>query len=169
MECLVRKPNWSSTRGEHRNALRWVFAMIGLEKSAPLKPHQPVLYIECCPINFTYKKLASDLHRSLADALNAIKSDMVLQLRINEVRSPRYGSFEVFISPKPTGNERSRHMLWTGISRVPAAAKVPHVDDIIANACAILKLRYSRAGASQIHLADTNDREIRRILQRRSL
>lgn len=134
-----------------------------------MKPHHPVLYIECCPVNFTYKKLAHDLHQSLTEALHALNSDLVLQLRINEVRSPRYGSFEVYIAPKPTDNVHLRHMLWTGISRVPASAKVPHVDDIFVSACSILKLRHSHAGASQLNLLHTTDREIRKILQRRRL
>lgn len=138
------------------------------EVQPPLTPHQPVLYIECCPVNIAYRQQAHDLHRSLSDALHAFKADMQLQLRINEGRTPRHGSFEVYIAPKPTGNAQSRHMLWTGISRVPAAAKVPNVDDIIVPACHVLKLRHRARGASHHNLVIHSDRHIQRIIQRRS-
>lgn len=149
-------------------ALRCVGKMIRNKTQLPLTPHQPVLYIECCPVNIAYRQHAHDLHRRLSEALHALKADLQLQLRVNEVRTPRHGSFEVYIAPKPTDNVHSRHMLWTGISRVPAAAKVPHVDDIIVPACHVLKLRHSAMGASQHNLVVHSDRHIQRIMQRRS-
>lgn len=149
-------------------ALRCVAKMNRNKMHLPLAPHQPVLYIECCPVNIAYRQHAHDLHRRLSDALSTLKADLQLQLRVNEVRTPRHGAFEVYIAPKPTDDLRSRHMLWTGISRVPAAAKVPHVDDIIAPACQVLKLRHRATGASQQNMVVHSDRHIQRIMQRRS-
>ncbi|KAL7739765.1 hypothetical protein ACLKA6_015005 [Drosophila palustris] len=131
-----------------------------------LDPKQPVLYIEYCPVNYTYRKRALDLHASLAEALRTMQPQMQLQLRLNENCNPRIGAFEVFIAAHPTEDHHGRHMLWTGIARVPASAKVPHVDDIIAPACLALRLRHSHAGTSQINLVRTSDRDITKILQR---
>ncbi|KAH8409458.1 hypothetical protein KR222_005905 [Zaprionus bogoriensis] len=136
----------------------------------PLDPQQPVLYIECCPLTVIYRKRAQDLHRSLADALRALQPQLQLQLRVNdEANTPRNGAFEVAIAERPTEDVQARHMLWTGLRRVPISAKVPNVDDIIAPACHALKLRHSQAGTSHINLVRTSDGDIKRILQRRSL
>ncbi|XP_034473647.1 selenoprotein BthD [Drosophila innubila] len=136
------------------------------EAPPPLDPKQPVLYIEYCPVNYSYRKRAMDLHASLAEALRTMQPQLQLQLRLNENCSPRVGSFEVSIAVRPTDDHHARHMLWTGISRVPVSAKVPHVDDIIAPACLALRLRHSQAGASQINLVRTSDRAINKILQK---
>lgn len=132
----------------------------------PMDPKQPVLYIEYCILESTYRKRAIDLHASLAEALRTMQPQMQLQLRLNENNSPRVGAFEVSIATRPTDDHSARYELWTGIRRVPVTAKVPHVDDIIAPACLALRLRHSQAGASQINLVRTSDRDINKILQK---
>ncbi|KAH8262767.1 hypothetical protein KR044_000134, partial [Drosophila immigrans] len=106
-----------------------------------LDPRQPVLYIEFCPVSATYRHEAVRLHASLADALRTMQPELQLQLRLNESNAPRIGAFEVHIAARPTNDQQHRYPLWTGITRVPITAKVPHVDDIIAPACLALRLR----------------------------
>ncbi|ALC38677.1 CG15147 [Drosophila busckii] len=132
----------------------------------PLDPAQPVLYIEHCRIINGYRQRAIELHVSLSEALKAMKPQMLLQLRLNDDGNPRPGSFEVAIAEHPTEAPCQRQLLWTGLTRVPTAAKVPQVDDLIAPACAALKLRYSRAGSSQLNLVRTSDPEINKILRK---
>ncbi|XP_064546789.1 selenoprotein BthD [Drosophila montana] len=143
--------------------------MSQLNVPPPLNPHQPVLYIECCRAHADYRRRATELHASLAEALRALQPDMQLQLRLNENNMPRIGSFEVAIAPTPTEDVLERQVLWTGLERVPVSAKVPHVDDIIAPACMALRLRHSQAGSSSINLVRTSDGNIKKILQRRNL
>ncbi|XP_023163178.1 selenoprotein BthD [Drosophila hydei] len=143
--------------------------MLSNKPPPPLNPDQPVLYIECCRAHTDYRRRASELHASLAEALRALQPDLELQLRVNENNAPRLGSFEVAIAATPTEDVESRQVLWTGLQRVPVSAKVPHVDDIIAPACLALRLRHSQAGASHVDLVRYSDGDINKILQRRSL
>lgn len=147
----------------------WGDSMSQKRAPPPLNPLQPVLYIECCRAHTDYRRRATELHASLADALRTLQPDMQLQLRLNENDMPRLGSFEVAIAATPTEDVQERQVLWTGLERVPVSAKVPHVDDIIAPACIALKLRHSQAGSSNINLVRTSDGDITKILQRRNL
>ncbi|EDW04130.1 selenoprotein BthD [Drosophila grimshawi] len=140
--------------------------MLTDEAPPPLDPQQPVLYIECCQSQADYRHRALELHLGLAEALRAMNPEVRLQLRLNENNAAREGAFEVAIAATPTADVDARHMLWTGLRRVPQSAKVPNVDDIIAPACLVLKLRHSQAGSSSINLVRTSDGEISKIIQR---
>ncbi|XP_001357056.2 selenoprotein BthD [Drosophila persimilis] len=112
-----------------------------MSDKTPLDPNQPVLYIDHCRYRENFRRDALQLHVSLAEALRALHPRVKLQLRINEHGPPEEeGAFEVAIAATPAESPSDRQHIWTGLRRVPFAAKVPHVDDIITPVCNALQL-----------------------------